>query len=137
MTTENESTIEIDDAGNPVESNDGQPKKSRRGRKPGSKNGGNVQTGKKEKLSARQLTGLLFLSHAGAAEALNVPEIALDEREAESLANAIVDVMQYYDFEASAKTVAWANLIGTAAAVYGLKFLSLRKKGGQNDNTAI
>lgn len=84
--------------------------------------------GKKSKISARQLTGMLYLGHAGAAEVLKTPEIAINEDEAGAIAAAVVDVLSHYDFEASAKSLAWANLIGTMATIYGLKIYSIIQK---------
>jgi hypothetical protein len=98
------------------------------------------QTGKKEKLSARQITGMLYMGHAAAASAIGIPQIAIQETEAEQIANALVDVLQFYDFEASAKTVAWANLLGTCAMVYGFKvmaFLNEQKAAQSGDLSGL
>ena len=103
-----------------------QPKKTR-GRKASST--AKPTGSKKEKISARQLTGLLYLGHATAADALKTPEIAIQEDEAAAIAAAVVDVLQYYDFDASAKTLAWANLFGTCATIYGLKIYAIMQKG--------
>lgn len=112
-----------------------QPKKTR-GRP--SKNGSTAsnQKGKKEKLSARQLTGIIYLGNSAAASALKMPELEMQESEAAAIADAVVDVLQYYDFEASAKTVAWANLIGTVATVYGLKIWSIMQRPKTDDFTS-
>lgn len=115
----------IDDAELETELSPEQPKKSR-GRKPkGEPKPKPAQSGKKEKLSARQLTGIIYLGNNAAAQALNSPIFQIEENEAEKIANALVDVLQYYDFEASAKTIAWANLAGTLATVYGLRVWSV------------
>lgn len=87
-----------------------------------------AQTSKKAKLSSRQLAGMLVIGHAFAADAIDLPELALAEHEATAIADAIVDVMQYYDFDASGKTLAWANLLGVCASVYGLKFITAAKR---------
>lgn len=125
----------MDDLDTIIENADGettaQPLK-KRGRKPREAGAPRPQTGKKEKLSAKQLTGILYLGHATAAEALNVPGLMIQETEAEAIASALVDVLQHYDFEASAKTIAWANLVGTLATVYGLKIYNLSKKSAQS-----
>lgn len=107
----------------------------KRGRKPREAGAPRQQTGKKEKLSAKQITGILYLGHATAADALNVPDLMIQETEAEAIASALVDVLQHYDFEASAKTIAWANLVGTLATVYGLKIYNLSKKSAQNHDS--
>jgi hypothetical protein len=108
-----------------------QPRK-KRGRQPGH-TANRAQTGKKEKISARQITGILMLSHGFAANSTGIEQIALDEVEAETIAAALVDVLQFYDFQTSAKTLAWCNLVGTIATVYGLKFMQFRSV--QNANT--
>jgi len=108
--------------------------KKKRGRQPGFSPGAKTQTGKKEKISARQITGILMLSHGFAATSAGIPELALDEAEAETIAAAMVDVLQFYDFQTNAKTLAWCNLVGTLATVYGLKFLQMRSN--QNGSTS-
>jgi hypothetical protein len=46
--------------------------------------------------------------------------------------------MQHYDFEASAKTLAWANLVGVCASVYGFKIMSvINTAKHQNDDNAL
>ena len=96
-----------------------QPKKTRKSRAPRQ-----VTATKKEKLSARQLTGILYVGHSSAAQYLAKPIIAIEESEAAQIAEAIVDVMQHYDFDVSAKALAWANLAGVLATVYGFKILA-------------
>jgi hypothetical protein len=111
-----------------------QPKK-KRGRQPGQTYASKPQGTKKEKISARQIGGILMLSHGFAASSMGIEQIALDETEAETIAAAVVDVLQFYDFQTNAKTLAWANLVGTLATVYGLKFLQLRSMTNANTNT--
>lgn len=121
----------IDDATKDVAQSPEQPAK-KRGRPAGGAAKPKAPTagdgGKKSKISARQLTGILYLGHSGAAEVTKTPEIAIDEAEAAAIASAMVDVLSHYDFEASAKTLAWANLFGTMATVYGMKIYALMKK---------
>lgn len=97
------------------------PKK--RGRQPSNK----APTSKKEKLSKTQLQGMLYIGHATLANAMNKPIIAIEPDEAGQIAEALVELLQFYDFEVSAKSIAWANLIGVLATVYGFKILSVLK----------
>lgn len=102
-----------------------QPKKKR-----GRKSGGPTAA-KREKMSSKQLSGILLIGHSAVAEMTQINELVISEDEAGQLAAAIVDVMQHYDFEASAKTLAWANLVGTMAVIYGVKlwgFLDAQKE---------
>lgn len=110
--TENPETLEIQPAP--------EQEKKRRGR---AKSTPNV-SGKKEKMSAKQICGILEFSHFAAAEALKMPELAIKSDEAMQLSEAIVEVMGHYDFEASAKSIAWANLIGVAAVIYGPRIVA-------------
>lgn len=87
-----------------------------------------IKESKKEKLTANQITGLLMLSLNGAANVANVPEMGVEETEAREIAQAIVDLLQHYDFKTSAKAMAWANLVGVLATVYGLKIFALFNK---------
>jgi len=120
-----------------LETND-QPEQHRksRGRPAGERKPKSTQSGKKEKLSARQLTGIIYLGNSAAASALKAPALEIDEKEAALIADAVVDVLQYYDFEASAKTVAWANLVGTLATVYGLRIWSMMQNGQVSRGTS-
>lgn len=122
MTLDNDT--KIDDVAAGVDSFDAaeQPKKQRKPREPKPKPN---QTGKKEKLSSRQLTGIIYLANSAAANALNTPQLEIEETEATAIADALVDLLQHYDFEASAKTLAWANLFGVLATVYGVRVWSI------------
>lgn len=65
-----------------------------------------------------------------AASALAVPELALDPVEAKSLAEATAQVAAYYPVSIDHKTLAWANLIMVAGAIYGTRAIAIhtRKK---------
>jgi hypothetical protein len=132
MTEPNDTKIDNADleTDNPVQAE--QPRKKRgpynktgAERKPAN---ASAQKGKKEKLSARQLTGIIYLGNSAAASALKQPDLEIQEAEAALIADAVVDVLQHYDFEASAKTLAWGNLVGVLATVYGVKIWSILQK---------
>lgn len=53
-----------------------------------------------------------------ASSALGVEELALDEKEAEALGEAVKEVADLYEFEPDPKIVAWAGLIGVATSIY-------------------
>lgn len=94
-----------------------------------------IPKSKKEKISSKQLTGILYLAHTGIAQASSTPDFEISEQEAEAIASSIVELLQHYDFETSAKTLAWANLIGVLGTVYGLKiFKILSDKKDKNEN---
>jgi len=46
------------------------------------------------------------------------PELALTEEQAKAMATATADVLQYYDTELPAKTMAWVNLAMVVGGVY-------------------
>lgn len=72
--------------------------------------------------------------HTIAANLTKVPELALADEEARSIAKAVARVSEHYDIAASEKTLAWVNLAMIAGSVYGPRILAyeLRKKA-END----
>lgn len=60
--------------------------------------------------------------------ALQTPELALDKEEAKMLADSVAAVNSYYNAVVDAKTMAWINLTGTVAAIYGPRLFMLRGK---------
>ena len=85
----------------------------RRGRKPGQK------TRKNEKLDLTETlkTSLIF-AHIGLAIGTRTPELALSEEQAKAMAVATADVLQYYDTQIPAKTMAWVNLAMCCGGIY-------------------
>lgn len=55
---------------------------------------------------------------------LGIPELALDPKEAHSLAEAVSNVAQFYDIPADPKTVAWINLGMCGMTIYGTRALA-------------
>lgn len=50
---------------------------------------------------------------------LSMPGLMLTEDESKNLAKAVAKVQAHYDIAASAKTLAWANLVFVAGGIYG------------------
>lgn len=106
---------------------DGEPRK-RRGRPPGA---GNTGTGTRSKASSQNGLGietLLFNIHTMLAAVVGAPEMALDKEESKMLGDAIATVNSYYNSVLDPKVVAWINLGGVVAAVYGPRAFMLRQR---------
>jgi len=65
-------------------------------------------------LLARRLVG----THLLLAGVSGSPELAMNAGEASELAGAISDLLAQYGWAIDPKIQAWANLVGTAAAIY-------------------
>lgn len=99
---------------------DEQPRK--RGRKPGSKNRPSATESKK---SASDLTALLLSIHMMAAAFTKIPELILEEEEANKLGQAMNRVNELYGgMVIPEKWAAWGNLAITAGAIYGPRFVA-------------
>jgi hypothetical protein len=83
-------------------------------------------SGKKKEvpLHLAGIEALLLSVHTMGAAILNVPELALDPKEAHSLAEAVSNVAQFYDIPADPKTVAWINLGMCGMTIYGTRALA-------------
>jgi hypothetical protein len=100
----------------------------RRGRPRGSRNGGTKQATKEV---ASDLTGLLYSTHFMLAKIIKVPEIKLDNEEAEELGKALARVNKEFGIAVlSPKTAALVNLAIVAGTVYVPRLMAhdLRKK---------
>lgn len=62
--------------------------------------------------------------HAVAAASLKIPELEIDNKEAEQLAKAIGDVSAHYGFELSPKTKAWIELVWCSGVIYGTRIVA-------------
>lgn len=60
----------------------------------------------------------LIIAHYGLAAAFNAPELALTQDQADAYARAASDVMSHYDMGATAKTIAWVNLVTAMGGIY-------------------
>jgi hypothetical protein len=59
------------------------------------------------------------------------PVWIIDEKAAESLATALMDVMSHHSININPATVSYMKLIGVCAAVYGPKLLQLKVQAAQ------
>lgn len=62
------------------------------------------------------------------AAAISVPELALAETEAAALAAAVAEVSRHYPMTIDPKTLAWFNLAGCAATIYGPRVYLARSR---------
>lgn len=67
------------------------------------------------------------------------PELALDEQESALLAQAIKNVQDFYEIEASAEVMLWVNTIGICGAIYGPRVVAMyaRKKSQRKKEAKI
>ncbi len=94
----------------------------RRGRKPGS-------TNKRRGKEAPPNLDTLILMHTMASVMLHTPELMIDKDEAKALSDALANVQQYIDIPLiSPKTMAFVNLAGTMAMMYGTRFVAIGKR---------
>lgn len=63
-----------------------------------------------------------------AASVFGASELALTEDQAAVYAVAAQDVLSHYDVGATAKTIAWVNLVGIMVGVYGTKMSEIAKR---------
>lgn len=88
----------------------------RRGRKPGTKNA------PKEKASnLAGLESLLLSVHVMGSTLLKIPELAIDQKEAKLLADAIQGVAEHYPMVIDPKYAAIANLVMVGIGIYGTR----------------
>ena len=105
----------------------------RRGRKPGTKN--------KPKNSTANLTAglesLLLSVHQIGASFLSMEELALDEKEAKLLADAIQGVAEHYPLTLDPKYLAVGNLVMVGVGIYGTRIFAYRNRMKREQNKNI
>lgn len=100
----------------------------RRGRPRGSANRNTSSTTKVPK-NLEGIESLLLSVHAMGAMILSTPELALEQSEAKSLANAISQVSSFYSYGIiSPKTMAWINLAMVTGGLYGTRIVAIRNR---------
>lgn len=110
-------TIKFEDDGG------GGPARRKRGRPSGSSS--RTSSAKTTKEGASDLTAILMSIHMMGATLLKVPELNLEQAEAEKLGKAIARVQSLYDMPIlSEKQLAWINLLTVGGAVYGPRFIA-------------
>lgn len=126
------------DAASGGSSNIGGPEKGvgkKRGRKPGWRK---PVTGTAEKANATldiaSFNQLIYNGHMMLAKIAKVPEIALDEDEAQKLANATANVARHYNIAVSQKTLDWTNFATAICGIYGTRLIAIANKKRQEAN---
>lgn len=66
--------------------------------------------------------------HGIMAAAVRVPELALSDEEGKALAAAVAEVSRHYPMTIDPKTLAWFNLAGCAATIYGPRIYLARAR---------
>ena len=85
-----------------------------------------------ETLSVEGLAGILYSCHTMLSVITKSPELMLDEKEANAVAQASVNVSRHYGFAPSSKSVDWAHLMMTLGAVYGTRLIAIKnRKSGE------
>lgn len=64
-----------------------------------------------------------MLSHA-----MKTPELALSEKESETLANAAANVARHYNLAASQKAMDWGNFIIALSICYGPRMIAIGER---------
>lgn len=108
----------------------------RRGRKPGTKNKPRAE--KAGKIDLGPFSGVLLGIHSMLANIAKVPELELDNEEAEKLANASQKVLRHYvDLEVSQKAADWTNLFMAIGGIYGPRIVATKiRKARQRQERA-
>ena len=101
-----------------IETETGTEVRRKRGRPKGS---AGKNKAAKVSTSLEGIEGILLSLHMMGAAMLQIPELALSEKEAAQLTDAISNVAKHYDFGASEKTIAWMNLAVITGGVYGTR----------------
>lgn len=96
----------------------------KRGRKAGSGSGGAGSSRKASNLAdaTATLSRTLLMLHLGISAATKTPEMALDQSEADLLAEATVNVLREFDIQPNPKAEAIIGLIVAAGTVYGPRY---------------
>jgi len=96
----------------------------RRGRKPGSRNSPKAVPANIDAIEA-----LLFSVHQMLAFGTGVPELAIEQAEAHSVAAAYVQVARHYPIlQQSEKVLDWGGLLSALGMVYGTRLYAMRSK---------
>lgn len=109
----------------------------KRGRKSGS--GGPAQSKRgNNSTSVNSLASVLLVLHMGIASATKTPELALDESEANSLAQATANVLNEFDIQPNPKVEAIIALGIVAGSIYGPRayVINERIKGRKNNESS-
>lgn len=83
------------------------------------------------------LSGILLILHLGIATRFDVPELILEDDDANALSNAIIPVLDQFDVKIDPKFAAIAGLVMVSAQVYGPKLVLIKmRKDEQREKNA-
>lgn len=77
------------------------------------------------KLDEATLARVLAFAHSSAALTLKLPALALSDEEARKLARAVAELAAQYEIAVSARLMAWLQLLGVSAAIYGPRAVAI------------
>lgn len=97
-----------------IDGTEGTGKKSRKPRTP--------KASKQAPLDINTVKNSLIIAHMGLAMTFQAQELALTNEQADAYAIAAQDVLSHYDTGATAKTMAWVNLMAAMGGIYWTKF---------------
>lgn len=119
------------------ESEPARSRKRKRGRpraaKPAAESGAASASAERPKTKSLAVKGVdpatvaknIAFAHSIAALRLGLPALALSDAEARKLADAVLELIALYDIQLSARMVAWLQLAGVGAAVYGPRAVAI------------
>lgn len=102
--------------------------KRKRGRPRGTGNSASASKGTAKNafpLSVNGVETILLSVHTILASAISCPELLLDQKEANAIADGVAKVAAEYDVRMDPKTAAWINLATVASAVYGPRGIAI------------
>ena len=103
----------------------------------GRKSGGNTSR-KTASETSGDISRILFSMHMMAASFLKVPELALDDDEAKTLADAVNRVTEQYDIPLmDEKTRAWVNLAMVGTTVYGPRLVAFKMNRKKKPSSVV
>lgn len=100
--------------------------RKRRGRRPSASSGSRKSSNNSASLDA--LTRTIFIAHLGIATATKTPELALEDKESETLAVAVSNVLEEFDIKPNPKAEAIIGLIIASGSIYGPRIYNIRAR---------
>lgn len=110
---------------NPANGTQASGDKPKRGRKAGS---GKAEATKALAVNVQSLNQVLYSIHAGLAAISHTPELELSEPESKAYADSLAGVLKHYSTSATDKTLSIIQLTFLMAAMYGTRFVAIKKR---------
>lgn len=112
------------------------PARRKRGRPVGSGSGSNQKASGSLPLNVNGVEKILISLHTIAAATLQTPELILEAKEANEVAQAMANVASLYDVGMSPKQAAWTNLAMVCGACYGPRALAIYVRKSMEEKPA-